>query len=73
MTEEEAKIKWCPMARVPVLIAGAISSCNRENETSGMIKCVASDCMMWREISTQKMKADGAIITEEDGYCGLAK
>ena len=61
MTEEEAKTKWCPMARVSTLIEGldynqtAVggAACNRPAEGNNMMSdnalCIASDCMLWRE------------------------
>jgi len=73
MTEEEARTKWCPMARVPVADSG--------------FKCIASDCMMWRDVleqynvtkeSLQKdlksWNSTDIIIEREtgNGYCGLA-
>ena len=62
MTEDEAKTKWCPMAR----LASGGGSVNRYyvggmggGPTTGS-NCIASGCMMWRETSSQH------------GYCGLA-
>ena len=60
MTEQEAKTKWCPMVRAPMLIAPAIPG----NKYGANAKCVGSDCMMWRWI-------DG-VETDSGGYCGLA-
>jgi len=77
MTEEEAKTKWCPMAR---LVAGQETdeygvtlvpdnqvSFNRmaytkETKLPAGAYCVASDCMMWRWYN------DGG---RDQGYCGL--
>lgn len=74
MTEDEAKQKWCPMARFHVTPDGHVfhnmpvtddnPSCAADDESG---KCIASDCMMWR-IST---KAGGG-LKDDHGYCGLA-
>jgi hypothetical protein len=72
MTEEEAKTKWCPMARYLAIFrngSGSIDSIaayNRGLDDSGLNKsqCIASDCMMWR---LRRFREDDA-----DGYCGLA-
>ena len=57
MTEDEAKSRWCPMARP------ANSNANR-NASDGSPRaaahCLASGCAMWRWNSTTT------------GYCGLA-
>jgi hypothetical protein len=70
--DNEAKAKWCPMVRhsttdtkglgVPAYNRYGLSSKAISNpETS---RCIASDCMMWREISVGEQKGKG--------YCGLA-
>ncbi len=59
LTEEEAKTKWCPMARVSV---DELPECNRgdNDENPWYSRCIASACMMW--------------VTRYDGkgFCGLA-
>jgi len=60
-TEEEAKTKWCPFARVGSEYEPGFSL-NRI--TDGPVKpaaCIASRCMAWR-----KKMQDGS------GFCGLA-
>ncbi|MEE9540338.1 MAG: hypothetical protein V3V85_02450 [Candidatus Thorarchaeota archaeon] len=68
MKEEEAKTKWCPMARVATAIhdwdhaetgIGA-AACNRgnENEMTEDANCLGTACMMWRG-------------SEHVGGCGL--
>lgn len=68
MTEDEARNKWCPAARVSV---GSSTSGNRTAATmDSRFKgngCVASECMAWRQISTR----DGG-SRAVTGYCGLA-
>ena len=66
MTEDEAKTKWCPQARVSAGIQ--YNAANRRSPTYRgdpplMLdggNCIGSGCMAWRETSTQH------------GYCGLA-
>lgn len=72
MTEEEAKTKWCPMARV------ALNGCNQyvagnwdsrgisEVEQHDYFKCIGSGCMMWRPHGPKESLAG------EHGHCGLA-
>ncbi len=46
MTEEEARAKWCPMARVVTKEAGYNRFGN--GDLSLGASCIASDCAMWR-------------------------
>lgn len=61
MTEEQAKTKWCPQARVTGLDG---PSGNRHvlhaDGLNGADRCIASACMAWRERHPV------------NGYCGLA-
>jgi hypothetical protein len=63
MTEEEAKTKWCPFARVAVYCGSpSIGSCNRyRNGPINDPKCFGSDCAVW-------------IYEQKDyGHCGMIK
>lgn len=46
-TEDEAKSKWCPMARVHCPDAGCSDNRDADGERLGVANCVASDCMLW--------------------------
>lgn len=76
MTEEEAKTKWCPFARVRVAYGNTVSASNRscgsgfENEIRNTSKCIASDCMAWRVFPITGM---GRGEDLSSGYCGLAQ
>ena len=49
MTEDEAKTKWCPMARSETWGKGSgISSANRMENGEWFGYCIGSACMMWR-------------------------
>lgn len=71
MTEEEAKAKWCPFARL-VLTSEGFPSGNRfqENSFVGETRCIGSACMAWRKYTAvvQPMGTPKA----DYGYCGLA-
>jgi hypothetical protein len=61
VTEEEARNKWCPFARVHTPDRTGSTAANRDFD--GLRRgsqCIASDCMMWRKDS------------QSTGYCGLA-
>lgn len=77
MTEEEAKTKWCPFARVVGSlgeIEGAadlhIVTGNRNNPNGNgpteLPKCLGSGCMAWRHTFND------ALSKIKDGHCGLA-
>ena len=62
-TEEEAKKKWCPMVRIE---ANTFQASYNKYPSVGtglptLSLCIASDCMMFRFVQTQRK-----------GYCGLA-
>lgn len=44
---EEAKEKWCPMARDPIARRGFEEPVCSEN---GLATCRADQCMMWRQV-----------------------
>lgn len=62
MTEDEAKTKWCPFARV-------VDSA-RGTDGEGA-RCIGSACMAWRWLTSPEVVAayPGSVA---DGYCGLA-
>ena len=73
MTEEEAKTKWCPFARVEhaVMMHGVTVgySFNRgEADQAPYGACISSACMAWRwRKPPYNNEPKGG-----DGYCGLA-
>jgi len=52
LTEEEARKKWCPFARVPSAIGmngSAVSGTPAINRAPHVeVTCIASECMAWR-------------------------
>jgi len=81
MTEDEAKTKWCPMAREYVINATAADVGQSEtNMPYGDITCIASECMAWQWIVTpeeaEKRGRVGMTYQPNEktagGYCGLA-
>lgn len=82
MTEDEAKTKWCPMAK-QVAIDGDMkvlgsTSFNRTSKPDGSIVmpsscfCIGSACMAWKEIKIHKYELGEVYQTDITGYCGLA-
>jgi len=79
MTEELARTKWCPQVRLGLgpqdpSWQGAMYS-NRVNCTDVSCCCIASNCMMWREVKdyTRNSPNDSLGGCEVvGGYCGLA-
>ena len=97
MTEDEARQKWCPFARVAMISSSDIECppCNRLaiDGVSGLEKnpagarCIASDCMAWRQTATLWLREGVANPVRavgdtpapyqskqvgSEGYCGLA-
>lgn len=65
MTEDEAKTKWCPQARVGFADMGGTNS-----RTDGNVNCIVSACMAWRLTNLRDPMTQE--INRNDGYCGLA-
>jgi hypothetical protein len=66
MTEDEAKTKWCPFARIA---DGEPSvAVNRPEPYGDVPHCLASFCMAWR----WALVSQSAQVNRPDGYCGLA-
>lgn len=86
MTEDEAKIKWCPFAKSRAVRAwkeadvfNAAYAANKDGNVS--TSCIASECMAFRWIEDGKASgyfADGtsvegdSALADRKGYCGLA-
>jgi len=65
MTEDEAKTKWCPMAR-PEESRGWAAGVNRQDSCNGWPRgalCIGSDCALWVEDQKAPMPVTG--------HCGL--
>ena len=78
MTEDEARKKWCPMARIASDPEDASSAYNRNPDAEGVIqngsRCIASDCMMWRDTNSSENEARRVkgLSSQREGFCGLA-
>lgn len=82
MTEQVAKTKWCPFARMPGIggLKGEGIAINRSTEDTPkqqklMPRCIGSACMAWRETKPVQEKPGGIgrdIISPAEGCCGLA-
>lgn len=73
LTEEEAKKRWCPHARVN---AGPGFNRNSGGEPSRSALCIASECMAWRFYGagwrTSETVGNYSVEHVELGYCGLS-
>jgi len=72
MTEEEARKKWCPMARVENINGNRAQTVANIDES----RCIASDCMLWRWKRTPQEAALQSGLSQKFhctavGYCGL--
>lgn len=85
LTEEEAKEKWCPFARVREANQGSAAAVNiRSLGTPSLVRCIASECMAWRGKTQWRPRSDypwedgkaessGPNVQERIvGHCGLA-
>lgn len=82
MTEDDAKEKWCPFARVFDTGSSNRVAADDDGPTAAAAgsECIASDCMAWRWAISPKTieQAAKSIITspegpkEPTGFCGLA-
>lgn len=74
MTEDEAKTKWCPMGQYGIAVGpdGDVAEINNRPFSSGKPTCIGSACMMWRQTRKGHVMADGRVVQEPNGYCGLA-
>jgi hypothetical protein len=85
LTEEEARMRWCPLAR-SVGIASTnqptppyqaiVSGYNRDHPSGNIPACIASSCMAWR-FQGPKQVRDIDLVTSDvvdevprRGYCG---
>jgi len=59
VTDEEAYLLWCPMARVED--AGVVVN---RIDYGQMTKCLGSSCAMWRY-------SDPDTVEDRRGYCGI--
>ena len=72
MTEDEAKQKWCPHARIQTSwtsLHGGVALAGTNRWEKGSAKCIASECMAWRWCVTRVDDDDNDI--HDYGYCGL--
>lgn len=65
LTEDQAKTRWCPFARVGLdwHFDGQFAhfAANRNNDGEPIGRCIASGCMQWRVANEAG-----------DGFCGLS-
>ena len=66
MPEDEAKLKWCPMARLSEM-GGTYNRCG----PSANLQCIGSACMAWRTgVWDHQRNLKPEDRTPGVGYCG---
>ena len=76
MTEDAAKLKWCPMIRnIPLGVGENYRGVTtRDNPANYERNCIASGCMMWHPTDNEYPSSGfGKVESKPAGYCGLAK
>lgn len=68
MTEDEARLKWCPFVRTGLTAGMAVNRhvADQQGAIDGVwneTRCIASECMMWQWIHWTGARG---------GQCGLA-
>ena len=70
MTEQEAKMKWCPMGQIAYQFYAGTGKSQRAD-------CIGSECMLWRTDGQEEVEIgrgygqppDTELV--DNGYCGL--
>ena len=76
MTEDAAKLKWCPINAIYVILS--IPQLDTVDGLSSIKACCcsASNCMMWHQTDNEcPQSGPGEVQVESKpaGYCGLAR
>jgi len=80
LTEEQAIMKWCPMARI-LFVTGsdqvpsfgdALTSTSYNRNSNANARCIASGCMLW-SWRTYEGDHKEIIVSQTSGYCGLSR
>jgi hypothetical protein len=83
MTEDEARMRWCPMVRSGDSLREVAE--NRDCQGGLIIEktghgvkwncCIASACMMWQwyQVGTYLSNEDVVKKIHEHGFCGLSR
>lgn len=87
-TEQEAREKWCPFARVVEVVDDGeaiegfpVGNRSTQHRSHPHAHCIASDCMAWRKSGQigigpngekRYRDMDGRTRWVDVGYCGLA-
>jgi len=77
MTEDEAKTKWCPHARIEI---NRVPATDNPKDPLAGVYCIGSECMAWRwgeRLETEReayMRGTDlrrTLQSTTDGFCGL--
>ena len=79
-SEVDARTKWCPLSRMGSSDNRTVfdDTFNRAGNIRGVAapgtRCIASECMMWRWVTTNIGDGSGGTVESSDthGYCGAA-
>ena len=73
LTEDEARAKWCPFARLPHGL-NRVGSASLDDGPliSAAVCCIASVCMAWRWNEPWRAQHPDETELDNRGFCGLA-
>lgn len=69
MTEEQAKEKWCPFARIINIRDTVAFNRSSADAPTGAARCIASGCACWVSMDEYDDNAE----PQPGGHCGLIK
>lgn len=70
-SESDAREQWCPFARVNGSNRLANAQTGGSETIPEAFRCIASQCMAWREVQTSHLKGQAGKSAQGHGYCGL--
>ncbi|MEJ0026038.1 MAG: hypothetical protein WDN01_08435 [Rhizomicrobium sp.] len=73
LSEEEAKERWCPFARVEGSNRMFNTLSDGFKDSPAPYHCIAGECLAWREVHVTYLKVGTGKAMANHGYYGLAE